>query len=378
MESGRNSQNEQDRLDWLTLKLIPELGSRSLLRLFKHFGSPGAVLRAGLEELASVPALREEARLSMVKKSTLRSPEREWEVLQKRGVTLLCVNDPDYPSNLAAIHDPPPVLFVRGKVEPRDLVSIAVVGSRAASPMGMAFTEKLCAELASHGVTVVSGFAVGIDSAAHRGAIRGRGRTLAVLGCGLDVEYPRGSDKFKDTVAGSGAVMTEFPLGTPPAPGHFPMRNRIISGLSLGVVIVEAAHRSGSLITARLAIEQGREVFAVPGMVQHHRSVGPHRLLKQGAKLVETAEDILEEIRPIIRPSERILPSEVSTRPQGEVTSEEAEVLRILDQNPQHIDDICRSVRWPAARVMAVLLSLELKEIVRQLPGKRFVVASPS
>lgn len=172
--------------------------------------------------------------------------------------------------------------------------------------------------------------------------------------------------------------MTEFPLGTPPAPGHFPMRNRIISGLSLGVVIVEAAHRSGSLITARLAIEQGREVFAVPGMVQHHRSVGPHRLLKQGAKLVETAEDILEEIRPIIRPSERILPSEVSTRPQGEVTSEEAEVLRILDQNPQHIDDICRSVRWPAARVMAVLLSLELKEIVRQLPGKRFVVASPS
>ncbi|NLI31409.1 MAG: DNA-protecting protein DprA, partial [Deltaproteobacteria bacterium] len=143
MESGRNSQNEQDRLDWLTLKLIPELGSRSLLRLFKHFGSPGAVLRAGLDELASVPALREEARLSMVKKSTLRSPEREWEVLQKRGVTLLCVNDPDYPSNLAAIHDPPPVLFVRGKVEPRDLVSIAVVGSRAASPMGMAFTEKL-------------------------------------------------------------------------------------------------------------------------------------------------------------------------------------------------------------------------------------------
>ncbi len=252
---------------------------------------------------------------------------------------------------------------------------MAVVGSRAASPMGLIFTERLCNDLAQAGVTVVSGLAVGIDSSAHRGALKARGRTLAVLGCGLDVDYPRGNVKLRGEIAKSGAILTEFPLGTAPAPGHFPMRNRIISGLALGVVVVEAAHRSGSLITARLALEQGREVFAVPGMAQHYRSVGPHRLLKEGAKLVESAEDILEEIRPLIRPSwAATLKGEVEKAPGiAQVTSKEAALLKALDLHPRHIDDICRSLHWPVSEVMSHLLALELKGAVRQLPGKYFV-----
>jgi DNA processing protein len=345
------------------------------LRLLRHFGSAESILRAGLKDLLAIPGIRESARSAILGKLTIRPPEQEWEALNKQGVELVSLNDPDYPVNLAAIPDPPVVLFVLGRVEPRDLVSIAIVGSRAASPMGMTFTERLSAELASFGVTVVSGFALGIDSAAHRGALKGKGRTLAVLGCGLDMDYPRGNDKLKQAIRENGALMTEFPLGTPPAPGHFPMRNRIISGLSLGVVIVEAAHRSGSLITARLALEQGREVFAVPGMARHYRSVGPHKLLKQGAKLVETAEDILEEIRPLIRRSgeARSARGEEGSPPRGEFTPDEAKALEALDQNPQHVDDICRSLRWPAARVMAVLLSLELKGAARQLPGNYFI-----
>jgi DNA processing protein len=366
-----------ERIAWLSLKLIPELGNRSLLRLLRHFKTPEAVLRANAAEIAAVPGLKETARAALRRKAMIRSPEAEWETLRQRGIDLLCLNDPQYPANLAAIPDPPAVLFVRGALEARDLVSVAVVGSRAASPMGLIFTERLCGDLAQAGVTVVSGLAVGIDSSAHRGALKARGRTLAVLGCGLDVDYPRDNVKLREAIAEAGAILTEFPLGTPPAPGHFPMRNRIISGLALGVVVVEAAHRSGSLITARLALEQGREVFAVPGMAQHYRSVGPHRLLKEGAKLVESAEDILEEIRPLIRPS-RMSRADADAEVEKAagtptVTSEEASLLGALDLHPRHIDEICRALQWPVSRVMSTLLALELKGAVRQLPGQYFV-----
>ena len=366
---------DEERIAWLSLKLIPELGNRSLLRLLRHFrnavGHPASERRGLLPPFRD---LKEKARLALIRKAMIRSPEAEWEALQKEGINLLCLDDPQYPANLAAIPDPPAVLFVKGSLEPRDLVSVAVVGSRAASPMGLIFTERLCGDLARAGVTIVSGLAVGIDSAAHRGALKAQGRTLAVLGCGLDVDYPRGNAKLRREIAESGAILTEFPLGTPPAPGHFPMRNRIISGLALGVVVVEAAHRSGSLITARLALEQGREVFAVPGMAQHYRSVGPHRLLKQGAKLVESAEDILEEIRPVIRPSRVIggrWPNRFS-RATADLRRKRP-CFQSLDQHPRHIDEICRTLQWPVSRVMSILLALELKGEVVQLPGKYFV-----
>ncbi|HAA04412.1 MAG TPA: DNA-protecting protein DprA, partial [Syntrophobacteraceae bacterium] len=292
---------DQRKLAWLTLKLLPGLGNRSLLKLVSHFGSPEAVLQANAAEIHAVEGLRPHAVKALLSRRTSRDPSVEWQMLQSKGFRLVCLADPDYPANLAAIPDPPAVLFVDGSLEPRDLVAIAVVGSRAASLTGMTFTERLSTDLAQCGVTVVSGFAMGIDSAAHRGALRVRGRTLAVLGCGLDQDYPQGNREMRIQIRNSGALLTEFLLGSPPEAGHFPARNRIISGLALGVVVVEAAQRSGSLITARLALEQGREVFAVPGMARHYRSAGVHQLLRQGAKLVETAQDVLDEIRPMIR-----------------------------------------------------------------------------
>lgn len=371
-ESGAG---HDERIAWLSLKLIPDLGNRSILRLVRHFGSPGAVLAASARDLFSVSGLREKARLALQKKEFTRSPEAEWHAMEKEGLRLMCLSDPDYPSNLAAIPDPPAVLFIKGALEARDLVSIAVVGSRAASVPGMAFTERLCMDLAGNGITIVSGLAMGIDSAAHRGALKGEGRTIAVLGCGLDVQYPRSNIGLRGEITQSGVVLTEFPLGTPPAPGHFPQRNRIISGLALGVVVVEAAHQSGSLITARFALEQGREVFAVPGMAQHYRSVGPHRLLKQGAKLVESAEDIMEEIRPLIRPSWKPALKTDARTAGPDLSPEEALILAALDLTPRHMDDICRSIDLPVSQIMAILLSLELKGIVQQLPGKYFILS---
>lgn len=363
---------EEDRIAWLTLKLIPGLGNRSVLRLINHFGSPSAVLRASAKAIAVVPGLRDKAKQAVQKKETIRPPESEFRRLQKEQIRLLCLNDADYPSNLKEIPDPPAVLFTKGTIEARDLVSVSVVGSRAASPVGMAFTERLCMDLSQYGVTIVSGLAVGIDSAAHRGALRGKGRTLAVLGCGIDIEYPRINTALREQITGSGALFSEFPLETLPAPGNFPMRNRIISGLSLGVVVVEAAHRSGSLITARLALEQGREVFAVPGLARHYRSIGPHRLLKQGAKLVESAEDVLEEIRPLIRSSGKLSATPKSTL-KVKLSVDETNLLKALDRHPRHIDEICRGLQLPIAGVMVILLNLELKGCVQQLPGKYFI-----
>ncbi|MGA7876357.1 MAG: DNA-processing protein DprA [Desulfoferrobacter sp.] len=356
----------------MTLKLIPGLGNRSVLRLINHFGSPSAVLRASAKAIAVVPGLRDKAKQAVQKKETIRPPESEFRRLQKEQIRLLCLNDADYPSNLKEIPDPPAVLFTKGTIEARDLVSVSVVGSRAASPVGMAFTERLCMDLSQYGVTIVSGLAVGIDSAAHRGALRGKGRTLAVLGCGIDIEYPRINTALREQITGSGALFSEFPLETLPAPGNFPMRNRIISGLSLGVVVVEAAHRSGSLITARLALEQGREVFAVPGLARHYRSIGPHRLLKQGAKLVESAEDVLEEIRPLIRSSGKLSATPKSTL-KVKLSVDETNLLKALDRHPRHIDEICRGLQLPIAGVMVILLNLELKGCVQQLPGKYFI-----
>jgi DNA processing protein len=378
MESDqKHSISDGDRLAWLTLKLIPELGNRSLLRLIRHFRTPGAILRATASELESIPKLHEPAKTALINRKSQPPPEREWEQLQRDNLRLLCLHDPDYPVNLTTIPDPPAVLFVRGSLEPRDLVAVAVVGSRAASPAGIAFTEKLCRDLVANGVTIVSGLALGIDSAAHRGALVENGRTFAVLGCGLDIYYPYKNGTLHDRIAQSGALFSEFPPGTIPAPWHFPARNRIISGLSLGVVVVEATQKSGSLITARLALEQGKDVFAVPGMAMSPRSVGPHTLIKQGAKLAENAEDILEEIRPAILPSWSSAAT-AQTRaqiPPPELTTEEEEIKNHLDTNPAHVDEICRACGRPVSNVMTILTALELKGIVKQLPGKYFILS---
>lgn len=368
---------------WLTLKLTPALGNISLLKLLERFGSPEAVCAARAKDTASVPGLRRDAQEALAAGRTTRAVEEEWRALRAHGWGLVCLGDADYPDNLKNIADPPAVLFVTAPPQPRDLVAVAVVGSRSASPLGLVFTERLCADLARRGVTVVSGFALGIDSAAHRGALKAGGRTLAVLGCGLDVIYPRPNADLRAAVLGRGAFFSEFPLGTPPHAGHFPQRNRIISGLSLGVVVVEATAKSGSLITARYALEQGREVFAVPGAAGNLRSLGPHLLLRQGAVLVECADDILEHLKPMIWPSVKASiaeppPSAGHDEPEksssrDDLSPAETTVLGLLGSEPVHADRLCRESGLGAAAVTAALMALEIKGLVRQLPGKYFM-----
>jgi DNA processing protein len=329
---------------------------------------------------------------ALAAKQFIRDPQTEWATLKSKDFRLICIGDDEYPANLVKIPDPPAVLFSSGALLPRDLVSIAVVGSRYASPAGIIFAERLSSDMAYSGLTVVSGFALGIDSAAHRGALKAGGRTLAVLGCGIDVNYPSANADLRQEIARTGALLTEFLPGAPPSSGNFPSRNRIISGLSLGVVVVEAAERSGSLITARFALEQGREVFAVPGMAQSMRSKGAHRLIQQGAKLVECVEDVLEEIRPLIRPvqsfrslSGKAQPGEEKPHSPAEGISssafiegpnrpEEKILLRILDKVPKHIDEISQEANMPVQHAAAILLELELRGLVSQLPGKYFII----
>ena len=394
---------------------MPGLGNRSILRLLEVFGSAERVLDARLKDLCETGLSRDKPLHALAARQFVRDPQTEWTYLKNKNFRLICIGDDDYPSNLLKIPDPPAVLFSSGALLPRDLVSIAVVGSRYASPAGLIFAESLSSDLAFSGLTVVSGLALGIDSAAHRGALKAQGRTLAVLGCGLDVNYPSLNVDLRQQIVRTGALLTEFLPGAPPSSGNFPSRNRIISGLSLGVVVVEAAERSGSLITARFALEQGREVFAVPGIAQSMRSKGAHKLIRQGAKLVECVEDVLEEIRPLIRPEqsagsgkqeagskEQSLPSPIAISPEEKeeflsppfskgdalfppfskggrggfekpAGPEETMLLRIMDKVPKHIDEIAQEANMPVQRVAGILLELELRGLVSQLPGKYFI-----
>src|SRR5881296_4156551 len=294
----------------------------------------------------------------------------------------IALGDERYPELLRAIYDPPPVLYCDGSVEPGDRQAVAIVGSRQATPYGRRITETLAGELSALGFTILSGFARGIDAAAHRAALAAGGRTIAVLGCGLDVDYPSGHASLRTEIAGSGAVLTEFAPGTAPFATNFPRRNRIISGLALGVVVVEAAEDSGSLITARLALEQGREVFAVPGPIDAPTSQGPHGLLKQGAKLVETVDDIVEELLPQLETMRTPLSQDSMVTGAGkrrsfapkppDLSPEEQVVLRVMGREPRHLDDLTEQSHLPAAEVARILLGLELKALVHQLPGQQY------
>jgi DNA processing protein len=253
---------------------------------------------------------------------------------------------------------------------------VAVVGSRLSSPYGLGVCKRLCTELAWQGWTVVSGMARGIDSAAHLGTLAGNGRTLAVLGSGLDVIYPPENRALYERIAASGVVISEFPLQTPPDPGNFPIRNRLISGLALGVVVVEAAAKSGSLITARMALDQGRLVFAVPGPLYREVAAGPHRLIKEGAKLVENAEDIIEELLPMVSRGLADLPGireEVEAVSCPELDGQEERVWEVLSIEPLHIDPIARKLGLGVSQTAELLLRLEIKGLVKQLPGTLFV-----
>jgi DNA processing protein len=355
---------------WLALSLVPGIGSTLFKRLLERFKTPEAVFRATAREFADVEGLGEKVVRAISRGPFEKRVERELYLLDKVGGTVLASGDEGYPKRLKEIYDPPPVLYVRGKIKKQDDLAIAIVGSRKTSPYGRGFTERVSRDLAQQGVTVVSGMARGIDSVAHQGAVSEGGRTIAVLGCGVDIVYPRENRRLCEQIIDHGAVVSEFPMGSPPEAGHFPKRNRIISGLSLGVVVVQAGKGSGSLITANCALEQGRDVFAVPGNVGAENSQGTNQLIKEGAKLVESSADILQEILPQWRRGENKV--EEAEAPEKRLPEEEKRLYVLLGDTPLHIDTIIRETQLEPGKVSSLLLNLELKGMVSQWPGKSF------
>lgn len=362
---------EQESL--IALNMIERVGPITIKRLLEAFGNAATVLEAGWEKLRRVEGIGPEMakRVSRWRESV--DIPAEMEKIEKEGVKIVTLSDPSYPECLKHIYDPPPVLYVKGEIKPEDNHAIAVVGARRCSHYGRMSAERLASQIARIGLTVVSGLARGIDTAAHQGALSAGGRTIAVLGSGLDRLYPAENKKLADKIAASGAVITEFALGTTPQKTNFPLRNRVISGLSLGVVVIEAARRSGSLITAAIALEQGRTVFAMPGRIDSYASKGTHALIKDGAKLVESLEDICEEF-PYLFPEEGRAPGKDKERalPRPKLTPEEERVMSVLSAQERPIDEISAACKMPPAAVSGTLLSLELKRLINQLPGKLF------
>lgn len=342
-------------------------------RLIDRLESPEGVFQATSDELLQVDGMSPRLVRSIQRHKTPDSVRRDFDLAMAKGFGIITLADSAYPRLLREIPDPPPFLFVSGSMgdDPKPL---AVVGSRNATRYGISTTRKLCADLASLGFTIVSGMAKGIDTAAHEGALMGAGRTIAVLGSGLENIYPPENQKLAGRIAQNGAVVSEFsPLAGPDA-HHFPVRNRIISGIAYGTVIVEATLRSGSLITARLAAEQGRDVFAVPGSIQSFKSTGTHGLIKQGAKLVEHAQDIVEELPHLFNPP--AASAKMSARPATpqlrSLSADEAGVLGALEPYPLYIDDIGRKLSMEPGKMAGILLKLELMGLVQQFPGKYF------
>lgn len=343
------------RLFWKVVQGLPDP-----LRIFSM--SKSETLKWGLsEEMAD----------RLCKCRPERVIEEQERGIQKLGGRIITHDDPEYPRSLMQIADPPPVLYVLGRIKREDRISLSIVGSRAASTQGRLHAEKLSGELAGMGVTVVSGLAMGIDTWAHKGALRAHGRTLAVLGCGLDIPYPRYNTDVREQIAHRGALISEFPLHTPPLPMNFPRRNRIISGISMGTLVVEAAKRSGSLITARFALEQGREVFAIPGNIQSTRSPGVNSLIQKGAKLVQQVEDIVEEFPLEVQKYLSMAPKKREST-EGR-SHRETVVLKLMEREPIHIDDLTWQTTMGSAALSSLLMKMELNGLIRQLPGKRFI-----
>jgi DNA processing protein len=359
---------------WLALNQIAGLGKVGLARLIEKYGSPENVFQADLGELQSIEGIRKNTALAIVKFKRAEKIDRELDELERQKVGVLTLTDPLYPFLLAKIHDPPPYLYYKGTPSFQDGRSLAVVGSRLASPYGIKMTERLAWGLSQKGLTIVSGMARGIDTAAHQGALMAQGRTVAVLGSGLDVVYPQENKKLLERIVELGTVYSEFPLDTLPERQNFPIRNRIISGMSLGVVIVEATLRSGSLITARLALEQGREVFAVPGNVESFKSSGTHSLIKQGAKLVEHAQDILEELHWEELPEKDVPgPKIKGTERSPSLSPVEKQIWDLLSNGSQHVDQLVRQAGVGISPMLSLLLEMELRGLIKQLPGKYFI-----
>jgi len=361
----------QNREYWIYWQLLMPGAGRRVWDLVNYFGSPKQAWQATESELSEVPFVGRDGAQKLVKRRESLRYDRLIQYLNKLNCAIITIEDDTYPSLLKTIYDPPPAIFVRGVLPTGEKAALAMVGSRQPTPYGLAAAESFAGELAGAGLTIISGMARGIDSAAHRGALNVNGSTVAVLGCGPDVVYPRENERLMKQILEKGAVLTEFPPGTAPRPWHFPSRNRIISGLSDGVLVVEAAEKSGALITADFALEQGREVMAVPGNISSAKSAGTNKLIRQGARLVTRPADVLEELGL----------GELSVRQSGKgldsfgLTGVEKNVLNVLTHLPMSLEQVIEVCRLEPREVAAALTILELKGLARVLPGKMYVTA---
>ncbi len=369
--------NEEIR-DWLALSFVTGVGSRTALTLIDNFGKPAACFKASTSELESAGVKRDTI-AQLKSKDSYHRADLELRELERVGGKAIVIASPDYPALLRETYDPPIVLYCSGDLKPALAQPVvAIVGSRRCSTYGRNVAEMLGRELAARGVTIASGLARGIDSAAHLGALDGKGLTIAVIGTGLDEVYPKENKKLAEKVKENGAVISEFPIGTPPLPQNFPFRNRIMSGMSLGVMVVEGAERSGSLITARMAYEQGRDVFAVPGNITSSKSFGPNYLIKDGAKLVQTWRDVVEEfpadVKAEILSAERTeAKAEQLSMDEIVLSDIEKKVFSKLKSDEQiHIDDLVRQTKLSIGELLSALLNLEMTDRIKQLPGKYF------
>lgn len=346
------------------LYAIPGMTEFRLKNLLARFETPEGILGAEIDVLVKVEGVNEKLAQAIV--SYQRSPELEKRMAtaQRLGVKVISYLDDGFPENLKGVAHMPPVLFVRGEIQECDRLAVAVVGTRFPSPYGVQVAKRLGWELGKAGVTVVSGLARGVDTYAHRGALEAGGRTIAVLGCGIDVYYPPENRELCETIVKKGAVASEFPLGTEPLAMNFPKRNRIISALAQVVIAVEAGEKSGVLNTCAWAKEQGRMVFAVPGRIGDERSLGTNRLIRDGARILTDTTDVLNWLGMMVQKEERI---------EIPVAEKEVPVLKVIDSEPKHIDEICELVGMPMAELLSLLFQMEVKGLVKQLPGKFFV-----
>jgi DNA processing protein len=365
-------------LDWVSLSMTPGLGPRLTGKLLRQFGSAEGIFRASLTDLEAchIPAAPAQAIHS---RRAHKDAEAELAQIRKLGCFLLNWDEPEYPQRLLEIYDPPPMLYVRGNPGALNNHCISMVGTRRPTPYGNQVAERLGQDLAQRGLTIVSGLARGIDSSAHTGACRAsQGAAVGVLGTGVDVIYPKENRKLFAEVEKRGALISEFPLGSHPAPENFPVRNRIVAGISLGVVIVQGAQYSGSLITARLGMEFGREVYGVPGNVTADVSFAPNQLIKQGAKLVTSWEDVIEELPTEVRtqlfPIETITQAERASLFSEALSPLQKTVFALLSVDETvHVDELVEKSELTSSEVLAALCEMEMKNIVRQMPGKQFV-----
>ncbi|MFH1783251.1 MAG: DNA-processing protein DprA [Candidatus Omnitrophota bacterium] len=359
--------NDRERL--INLNMIEDLGSIRIQNLLEHFSSLENIFKAKEEDLKAAKKIGPEIASKIIRSIKDINISNELKLIDKHKIKVITFLDKDYPKNLKDIYDPPVVVYVKGDILPSDDISVAIVGSRIASFYGKEQSEKFAYELAMRGITVVSGLARGIDSKAHKGALKAKGRTLGVLGSGILNIYPEENISLSEDIARNGAVLSQFPMRMPPLRENFPSRNRIISGLSLGVVVVEAGLKSGALITSDFAMEQGREVFALPGKIDSITSDGTNKLIKQGAKLITSIEDIIEEIDVHVSNKTALLRDNLIS----ELDKEESLVYNLLASKPKHIDDILEGSSMDIEELLKSLSKLELKGFIRQLPGKNFI-----